>query len=191
MFKPFSEFRYWPFQGGASFVDPFCYLCFFIILSCLFLAALWSPAVKGLTSWLSCVWCFLVFLSLSHMVSQVSYGTWLYWFLIFAFFTFIISASSMSCRIVLTFFKLVPGQVSRNFQLVLKEINQVGQVRHGISTALVRSLSRNNVKGYSWTKLVKSNIKPKMNNKHLGPALLGCKFIFLLWFISAETKYLC
>ena len=19
---------YWPFQGGASFVDPFCYLCF-------------------------------------------------------------------------------------------------------------------------------------------------------------------
>ena len=43
----------------------------FIILSCLFLAALWSPAGKGLTSWLSCVWCFLVFLSLSHMVSGV------------------------------------------------------------------------------------------------------------------------
>ena len=45
-------------QGGASFVDPFCYLCFvfvFVILSCLFPAALWSPAGKGLTSWLSCV----------------------------------------------------------------------------------------------------------------------------------------
>ena len=39
MFEPFSN----PFQGGASFVDPFCHLCFmfvFLILSCLFLAAL-------------------------------------------------------------------------------------------------------------------------------------------------------
>ena len=32
-------------------------------------AALWSRAGKGLTSWLSCIWCFLVFLSLSHVVS--------------------------------------------------------------------------------------------------------------------------
>ena len=42
----------------------FCYLCFvfdFVILFCLFLAALWSPAGKGLTSWLSYVWCFLAF----------------------------------------------------------------------------------------------------------------------------------
>ena len=39
---------YWPFQGGASFVDPFCYLCFVsVTLSFLFLAALWSPAGKG------------------------------------------------------------------------------------------------------------------------------------------------
>ena len=30
-----------PFQGGASFVDPFCYLCFvFVMLSCLFIVAL-------------------------------------------------------------------------------------------------------------------------------------------------------
>ena len=58
----------------------------FIILSCLFLAALWSSAGKGLTSWLSCVWCFPVFLSHSHMVSWVRCDTWLYWFLIFAFF---------------------------------------------------------------------------------------------------------
>ena len=29
-------------------MDPFCYLCFmFIMLSCLFNAALWSPAGKG------------------------------------------------------------------------------------------------------------------------------------------------
>ena len=44
------------FQHG--FLEPFCYLCFtfvFIILSCLFLAALWSPDGKGLTSCLSCV----------------------------------------------------------------------------------------------------------------------------------------
>ena len=44
--------------SGASFVDPFCDLCFvfvFVIQSCLFFAALWSPAGKGLTCWLSCV----------------------------------------------------------------------------------------------------------------------------------------
>ena len=27
---------YWPLQGGASFVDHFCYLCFvFVVISCL------------------------------------------------------------------------------------------------------------------------------------------------------------
>ena len=37
-------------------MDPFCYLCFmFGMLSCLFIAALWSPAGKGVTFWLSCV----------------------------------------------------------------------------------------------------------------------------------------
>ena len=31
--------------SGASFVDSFCYLCFMsVMLSCLFIAALWSPA---------------------------------------------------------------------------------------------------------------------------------------------------
>ena len=33
----------------------------YVVLSCLILAALWSPAGKGLTSWLTCVLCFLVF----------------------------------------------------------------------------------------------------------------------------------
>ena len=38
---------YCPFQEGASFVDHFCYLCFvFVMLSCLFITALWSPAWK-------------------------------------------------------------------------------------------------------------------------------------------------
>ena len=40
-------------------------------------------------------------------------------------------------RIVLTYsFVLVQGQVNRNFQLVLNENVPVGQVGHGISTAL-------------------------------------------------------
>ena len=43
-------------------MDPFCYLCFvFAMLSCLLIAALWSPVGKGLTSWLSCMGCVLVF----------------------------------------------------------------------------------------------------------------------------------
>ena len=45
-------------------MDRFCKLCFMlvhVVLSCLFLATLWSPAGKGLTSWLSCMLCFLVF----------------------------------------------------------------------------------------------------------------------------------
>ena len=46
----------------ASFEDHFCYLFFkSVMLSCLFFAALWSPAGRGggggggLASWLSCV----------------------------------------------------------------------------------------------------------------------------------------
>ena len=34
-------------------MDHLCYLCLaFVMLSCLFIAALWSPAWKRLTSWL-------------------------------------------------------------------------------------------------------------------------------------------
>ena len=47
------------------------YLCFmfvFVMLACLFLTVLWSPAGKGLTSLLSNVSCVLVFLSFTHMV---------------------------------------------------------------------------------------------------------------------------
>ena len=46
-------------------MDHFCYFYFVLAnLSCLFIAALWSPAVKGLATWLSCMLCFIVFLSL-------------------------------------------------------------------------------------------------------------------------------
>ena len=37
-------------------MDFFCYMCFmYVMLFCLFLAAPWSPAGKGLTSWLACI----------------------------------------------------------------------------------------------------------------------------------------
>ena len=57
----------WFYSQTCLFVDPLCYSCFVsVMLSYLFIAALWSSAGKGLTSWLSCIWCFLVFLSLFH-----------------------------------------------------------------------------------------------------------------------------
>ena len=92
MFKPS-----WNFLAVHSKVVILLWIFFFIInvsclfliiLSCLFLAALCSPAGKWLTSWLSCMLCFLVFLSLSDVVSRVRWGTWLCQFLILAFFTF-------------------------------------------------------------------------------------------------------
>ena len=47
-----------------SFVDYFCHLCFvFVMFSCLFIAALWSPAGKGLTSWPSFVMFYCVFVT--------------------------------------------------------------------------------------------------------------------------------
>ena len=51
------------------------FLCLvFFMLLCLFGAALWSSAGKGLTSWLLLVM-FIVFLLLFHMVSWVRCGT--------------------------------------------------------------------------------------------------------------------
>ena len=78
--KPFY-FSYWPFKGSASFVDHFSYLCFvfvFVILSCLFLAALWSPAGKGLASWLSGMWFHLVLFDWfdSLRTSQIFFQFW-------------------------------------------------------------------------------------------------------------------
>ena len=55
-------------------MDHLCYLCFvFVVLSRLLIAALWSPAGKGLTSWLLFV--MFVFLSLSLVVSWVRCGS--------------------------------------------------------------------------------------------------------------------
>ena len=46
----------------------------FLMLPCLFIAASWSPAGKGLTSWLLLVM-FIVFLLLIFVVSWVRCGT--------------------------------------------------------------------------------------------------------------------
>ena len=57
-------------------MDHFRYLLFvFVFARAPFVTALWSPVQEGLTSWRSCTWCFLVFLSLSHSVSWVRCGT--------------------------------------------------------------------------------------------------------------------
>ena len=49
-----------------------------VVMSCLFFAALWSPAGKGLTSWLSCVFSFVTFpnVSWSTSESRVRFAPW-------------------------------------------------------------------------------------------------------------------
>ena len=57
------------------FFDHLCYLCIvFCMLSRLFIAALWSPEWKELTSWLLFVM-FIVILLISHLVSWYRCGT--------------------------------------------------------------------------------------------------------------------
>ena len=85
-FKPSSKIFYWLFQGDTSFVDLLCFcsvLCLLCLCARLFLSALWSPAGKGLTSWLSFVVSnceFVIF----PLIFWLRCGTWLYRFLIFA-----------------------------------------------------------------------------------------------------------
>ena len=56
-------------------MDHLCYLCLVIVMLLRqFIAALWSPAGKGLTSWLFFVM-FIVVLLLSHVASWVRCGT--------------------------------------------------------------------------------------------------------------------
>ena len=85
-FKPSSKIFLLTVPRPYFFVDHLCFLCLmFLMLSRLFIPALLSPAGKGLTSWLL-LGMFIVFLLLSHMVSCVRCGTWMYRFLIFAVF---------------------------------------------------------------------------------------------------------
>ena len=85
-FKPSSKIFNWPFQGGTSFVDLLCFcsvLCLLCLCARLFICAVWSPAGKGLTSWLSFVVSYCEFVTFP-LVSWVGCGTWLYRLLIFA-----------------------------------------------------------------------------------------------------------
>ena len=84
-FKPSSKIFYWLFQEGNSFVDLLCFSVWRLLCLCvrLFICVLWSPAGKGLTSWLSCVMSNCEFVTFP-LVSWVRFGTWLYRFLIFA-----------------------------------------------------------------------------------------------------------
>ena len=70
--SPPVKYSYRPFQGGTSFVDYLCNFC--LVLLCfqvsLFVVTLWSPAGKGLISWLSFVisYCDVVIFSLVSWV---------------------------------------------------------------------------------------------------------------------------
>ena len=85
-FKPSSKTFYWPFQGGTFLWIFLCFcsvLCLLCLCARLFICALWSPAGKGLTSWLSFVVSNCEFVTFP-LVPWVRCGTWLYRFLIFA-----------------------------------------------------------------------------------------------------------
>ena len=85
-FKPSCKIFYWPFKGGTSFVDLLCFcsaLCLLCLCVRLFICALWSPAGKGLTSWLWFVVSNCKFITF-HLVFWVRCGTWLYRFMTFA-----------------------------------------------------------------------------------------------------------
>ena len=69
-------------------------MCLLCLCARLFICALWSPASKGLTSWLSFVVSYCGFVTFT-LVSWVRCGTWLYRFPIFApFLTLSQSAKS-------------------------------------------------------------------------------------------------
>ena len=69
------------FSKSFMFFSVVCLLCLFARL---FICPLWSPAGKGLTSWLSFMVSNCEFVTFP-LVSWVRCGSWLYRFLIFAF----------------------------------------------------------------------------------------------------------
>ena len=72
--SPPVKYFYWPFQGGTSFVDHLCFLCFvFLMLLRLFIAALWWTCwewadLLALVGDIDCI------LLLSHVVSWIRCG---------------------------------------------------------------------------------------------------------------------
>ena len=89
-FKPFV--KYFTDRSKAVLLlwifYNFSVLCLLCLCTRLFICALWSPAGKELTSWLSFVLSNCEFFTFP-LLTLVRCGTWLYWFLIFApLFTF-------------------------------------------------------------------------------------------------------
>ena len=119
-FKPSSKIFYWPFQGGTSFVDLLCFcsvLCLLCLCVSLFICALWSPAGKGLTSWLSFMVSNCEFVTFP-LVSWVGCGTWLYRLLIFAPLLTLIKAQKYSCHlyvILATDFKIWADWIANSY----------------------------------------------------------------------------
>ena len=93
--------RWYFFCGSIMFFSVLCFyvfsvLCLLCLCAHLFICALWSPAGKGRTSWLSFVVSNCEFVTFP-LVFWVRCGTWLYRFLIFApLLTFIWSFSFCS-----------------------------------------------------------------------------------------------
>ena len=74
------------YVNDDAIIDLLCFwsvLCLLCLCARLFICALWSPAGKGLTSWLSFVVSNCEFVTFP-LVSWVGCGTWLYRLLIFA-----------------------------------------------------------------------------------------------------------
>ena len=129
-------------RGFASFVDHLRYFC--LVLLCfharLFADALWSPAGKGLTSWLSFVmsYCDVVTFPL---VSCVRCGAWLYRFLIFALFLTLLSISSTDrVQLVKKLINLEPHSIfGSNFAyLFILTLSSHCYAKHRVSFRLVK-----------------------------------------------------
>ena len=81
---------YWPFQVRYFFEDHLHYMCLvFFIPSRLFIAAPCGHLLEKGWPLGFCLWCLMLILSLSNVVSWVRCGTGLYWFLIFDVFLII------------------------------------------------------------------------------------------------------
>ena len=108
----------------------------FLMLSSLFIAALWPPSGKGLTSWLLLV-IFIVFLLLSHVVPWVRCGAWLYRFLIFAIFLTFVSAYFVVVLLLLLSALTVSAIALNIYQQIRKDMLKLASRPRGTRVAPV------------------------------------------------------
>ena len=87
--SPLIKYIYWPFQGGASFVDHLCYFCLVFVMfsrASVYWCLYWCLVV----TWWERAWLWFVIYNCEvvtfPLVSWVRCDTWLYRFLIFALF---------------------------------------------------------------------------------------------------------